>query len=476
MMNHSASQASLSIKAVEKERIKNQDKGKNRERGFFILGTLSLIAVVVLWSLSSAWTSHVLESYDQPFVLTAANCLSFMVYFVFLVLPDPLIYILQQKREIDEERDAAEASGVKSDSATVVSSAESSKLPPLTLAQTARVSFVFFLIYFASNFLFNFSLGSGSVSRVSNLISTSGFFTLILGYYWGVEQMSVLRLGAVVLSFGAALVTIVPSFELSGTVTQACFFALSSAFAYGCYSIYLKIVTKDESRVSMPILFAFVGLYTLLLVVPVAAVFHVTGLNEFKTPRLVDLKYILLNAVFGGLLPNYMWNVAFAFTTPLVVAIGLSFSTPLGLLSSWYLGQAIDAEDYLASVVVILSFAVLNVASLNKQLDAKIDRKVLSFFVSSSSASSSSAAKDATVTSGKRCDGCKCRSAGNDKDSPVATSVFININVNGSVGVGVDAEVNTTDATEVNAIDATDEVQMNSCQVNSGGSCMKCPN
>jgi drug/metabolite transporter (DMT)-like permease len=184
----------------------------------------------------------------------------------------------------------------------------------------------------------------------------------------------------VLLSFSAAVLTIAPSFELSGAVTQASFFALSSAFAYGCYSIYLKVVTKDENRVSMPILFAFVGLYTLLLVVPLSMAAHFCGLVVFDVPTRRAAWSILLNAIVGGLLPNYMWNVAFAFTTPLVVAIGLSFSTPLGLLSSWWLKEAIAIQDYWASVVVILSFVTLNVASLNKKLDAKIDANVIELF------------------------------------------------------------------------------------------------
>ena len=101
-MKNSASYASLSLKAVEKER--NQDN-TDRESIFFLLGTVALILVVVLWSFSSALTNQVLKAYNEPFVVTVASCLSFMSYFVFLVLPDPLIYILQQKKKLEEERE-----------------------------------------------------------------------------------------------------------------------------------------------------------------------------------------------------------------------------------------------------------------------------------------------------------------------------------------------------------------------------------
>lgn len=390
-MKQSASQNSLSLKAVQRERI----DGRERERLFFLVGTAALVAVVLLWSFSTLLTSAVLEKYDEPFIVTVASCLSFQVYFVFLILPDPLIYVLQLKKRIDEQKERSMSEDMKGDESiedsnpsydslakpvnpTVVkpssaSIAPSVKLPPLTLLQTARISFVFFVLYFLSNFLLNFALGGGPVSKISNLISTSGFFTLLIGYFWRVEEMSVLRLGAVVLSLIATVFTVVRGFSLTGEVTRASLFALTSAIAYGCYSIYLKVVTKDESRVSMPILFGFVGLYTMLLVVPAALIAHVTGFNTFPTPSPDIIVNIVLNALVGGLLPNYMWNVAFAFTTPLIVAIGLSFSTPLGLLSSLYLGQTIYWEDYVASVIVVLSFAVLNLASLNVDLDKRID-------------------------------------------------------------------------------------------------------
>ena len=386
-MKHSASEASLSLKAVNRERQRSADsekEHKKRERLFFLLGTVALILVVLLWSFSSYLTRVMLtEDYGQPFIITVASCLSFQVYFIFLILPDPLIYVLQQKQQLDESRqETAKEEEIMSSAASTVSknSKASTKLPPLTLTQTARISFVFFCLYFLSNFLLNFALGGGPVGKISNLVSTSGFFTLLIGYFWKVEEMSVLRVIAVMLSLLATVLSIIRGFSFSGEVTRACLFALSSAVAYGCYSIYLKVVTKDESRVSMPILFAFVGFYTMVLIVPAAVIVHVTGFNTFPTPTAKTALNILINAVVGGLFPNYMWNVAFAFTTPLIVAIGLSFSTPLGLFTSWILKETINFEDYIAAVVVVLSFAVLNLASLNKRLDKEINHTFLALF------------------------------------------------------------------------------------------------
>lgn len=345
-----------------------------KKKTTFLLGSIALFAVVILWTFSSYLTSHVLDHYDQPFIITVASSLSFLIYFIFLVIPDPMMKVQNSEaaeRTTDEEKNAE---GKKEEEEE---EKKEEYLPPLTLNETARVAFVFFVLYFCSNCLLNFSLGSGDLASVSNLASTSGFFTLLIGYLAGVEILSTLRIGAVLLSVVATLLTVVPDFSFSSRTTQAAFFALSSAFAYGLYSIYLKKVTKDESRVSMPMLFAFVGLYTLLFIVPGLAFAYYMGWYVVNIPSLDVATNILINAIIGGLIPNYIWNVAFTLTTPLMVAIGLSFSTPLGVIAGYIKKRELKTESVIAAIIIILSFCLLNLADLNKPLDDEVDEKVL---------------------------------------------------------------------------------------------------
>lgn len=363
-----------------------------RKRITFLFGSSAVFFVVILWSLSSYLTSNVLDNYKYPIVVTVANNISFLFYFIFLVLPDPMMEFLKNQKEKDgtvssaeEAIEIEEGSGGDLENNRGQSTGNNSavndtgKLPPLTLKETARIAYIFFILYFLSNFLLNFSLQDGKITSVSNLTSTSGFFTLIIGYVYGVEILSVLRLSAVALSVVATLLSVIsPDFSLSSDSTVAAFFALSSAFAYGVYSIYLKKATKDESRVSMPLLFAFVGLYTLLSIIPIMIVCHCTGLYVIELPDRKTTIYIVINAIVGALIPNYMWNIAFSLTTPLMVAIGLAFCTPLGVLAGWFKNEIILPQEVAAIIIIILSFCLLNLASLNKPLDDDIDSKFLS--------------------------------------------------------------------------------------------------
>lgn len=373
MKNSSVVDESEILKSRPVKRI-NLRKGTS-----FLLGSLALFAVVFLWTFSSYLTSHVLDYYDQPFIITIVSSLTFLVYFVFLIIPDPLMNCAGAEEELNLEDKGDQEQEEKTELGTTTTF-NRKKLPPLTLIETSRVALIFFILYFLSNCLLNFSLGSGDLASVSNLASTSGFFTLILGYLGGVEILSSLRLGAVGLSLVATLLTVLPEFSFSSKTSQAAIFALSSAFTYGLYSIYLKKVTKDESRVSMPMLFAFVGLYTLIFIVPCLGLAHLMGWYVIQTPSRDAVVNICINAVIGGLIPNYMWNVAFTLTTPLMVAIGLSFSTPLGVAAGYLKTGELKIESVWAAVIIILSFCLLNLASLNKSLDDQIDSQLLSLF------------------------------------------------------------------------------------------------
>lgn len=356
----------------DKKASQSDSESSKKKRTTFLLGSLALFTVVLLWTFSSYLTSHVLDNYDQPLIITVASSLSFLLYFVFLFVPDPM---MNRSSEVKESSVVDSVEKAEDEEKKV-------QLPPLTLVETAGVAFVFFILYFSSNCLLNFSLGSGDLASVSNLASTSGFFTLLIGYFAGVELLSTLRMGAVILSVIATLLTVIPDFSFSSKATHAAIFALSSALAYGMYSIYLKIVTKDESRVSMPMLFAFVGLYTLIFVIPVLAFCHIMGWYVIIKPSREAVINIVINAIVGGLIPNYMWNVAFALTTPLMVAIGLSFSTPLGVVAGYIKNGELKPESVIAALIIILSFCLLNLASLNKPLDDEIDSRILGVFAS----------------------------------------------------------------------------------------------
>ena len=205
------------------------------------------------------------------------------------------------------------------------------KLPPLTTKETIKIAAVAFVFYFTSNFANNMACGLTSTGSASILASTCGFFTLVFGRVAGVEKLTFPKLVAVLISVGGVIILGASEFSDSKNTMKGNALALAGAALYGVYSTYLKKATVDESRVSMLSLFAFVGFFTMLLTWPV----FFSGLHQFEPlelpPSSTVVWYMIINLVFGSLLPILSLDVAFLYTSQMVVAIALLFTIPLTL-------------------------------------------------------------------------------------------------------------------------------------------------
>lgn len=251
-------------------------------------------------------------------------------------------------------------------------------LPPLTLKETAFIGFFAYLLYFWSNYLTTMSFGLTSAGSASILASTCGFFTLLFGRIAGVEKLTFMRIVAVIISIGGVIVLGKSEFAHQDTKVIGNIFSLCGSCLYGIYSVYLKRATIDESRISMLTLFAFVGFFTMIGSWPFFFIFHYTGIEPFALPGTWELYgYIAINIIFGSLIPNYLWNVAFLYTSQLVVAIGLSFTIPLTLLGEYLLRDTPVTWYKMASAgCIMLGFAIVNLVEMAPKFDISFKRLI----------------------------------------------------------------------------------------------------
>lgn len=240
----------------------------------------------------------------------------------------------------------------------------------------AKIAIVFCALYLASNYATNLAFGNTSVGSASILAATCGFFTLIFGWLMGVEVLSVMRILAVLISVGGVVLIGIPEFRSSDNRMMGNLFAIIGAILYGIYSVFLKRVAIDESRLSMPLIFAFGGLYTLLFAWPILLALHWSGVETLELPS--DNKtaaFLVFNVIFGGLIPNYLWNVAFVCTSPLVVAIGISFNIPLTLVVETIKDNK-NLFDYRfgAGICVVIGFIIVNLSNIYPAIDLACER------------------------------------------------------------------------------------------------------
>ena len=120
---------------------------------------------------------------------------------------------------------------------------------------------------------------------------------MLLGAFIKVEKFTLKKLVGVLTSLAG--VALISSVDLSGdndenrgtfphksqrqlAIGDA--IALASAVIYGLYTVIMKKRIGDESRVSMPLFFGFVGLFNMFFLWPGFFVLHFTGVERFQLP------------------------------------------------------------------------------------------------------------------------------------------------------------------------------------------------
>jgi solute carrier family 35 protein F5 len=264
-----------------------------------------------------------------------------------------------------------------------------SSAAPLDLHETALLATQFMIVWFLANYCLNVSLKLTSVASATTLSSASGFFTLALGAATGVELFSLGKLTAVIMSFvGVLMVTRADSVvgTRAGNPYLGDLLALASAFFYATYVVLLKKRIGDESRVSMPLFFGFVGVLNLTLMWPVGVILHVTGVELLQWPS----GRIMWAGVIVNMCITFVSDMAYLLamlkSSPIVATIGLSLTIPLAILGDSLRGAHTGgSQSYIGSIIVLFSFVAIGLAdratfrqsntSTNSHIDSRQERQ-----------------------------------------------------------------------------------------------------
>ncbi|KAJ2449300.1 hypothetical protein EV183_004965 [Coemansia sp. RSA 2336] len=359
------------------------------------VGLLLLLGVVVIWVGSSFLVSNLFgeQQYNRPFFITYLNTSTFSFYLVGVYISylraKPNAQAARKRSRSDDALDShhpiigptpANASSTqyhrenirnRSEEASLVQPSVEQTRPDseaskLTIRETVRLGVAFSMLWFAANITQNASLAYTSVASSSILCSTSGLFTLVIGYAAHVETFNAARLAAVLASIlGVYCIIKYGSQEASMVLPHSWigdFLALLSAALYGCYTILLKRQIGDESRLNTPLFFGVVGLANTLLLWPGFIVLHFSGLETFQLPHSQSVwAMILVNAFIGTFLSDYLWLLAMLMTSPLVVTLGLSLTIPLSMAGDIaFKGLSVSFPYYVGALLVLGAFIGVN--------------------------------------------------------------------------------------------------------------------
>lgn len=217
----------------------------------------------------------------------------------------------------------------------------------------------------------NASLRYTTLGSASIIGATCSFFTLFLGSLLKVERFTMLKGAAVVVTFIGVVVNSLPSVQSGGKTasggSQAWgnLLALLGAVCYANFLVFLQKQTVGKTGLNRPILFAFIGLFTMLFCWPVFFYLHASKQERLELPpnALVYI-FLILKTLLGSVIPSYLWNVTFALTSPLYIAVGTSLTIPLNLVADYLMGNPISASGVIGAAFVTAGCFIMNLAGM----------------------------------------------------------------------------------------------------------------
>jgi len=111
--------------------------------------------------------------------------------------------------------------------------------------------------------------------------------------------------------------------------------ATASAFVYACYSILTKFCMGDGRKISMPLVFGFIGIVNFISLWPLFLVLPYTN-EPVNLPTKYSQWLLLTLCGLSSVVSDYFMARAIVLTSPLLVSVGLCLTIPMALIYDIY--------------------------------------------------------------------------------------------------------------------------------------------
>mmetsp|Transcript_14543 Transcript_14543/g.35047 ORF Transcript_14543/g.35047 Transcript_14543/m.35047 type:complete len:401 (-) Transcript_14543:83-1285(-) len=158
---------------------------------------------------------------------------------------------------------------------------------------------------------------------------------------------------------------------------------LVSAVGYGAYTVLLRhLCPRDEDRMSMQLLFGYIGILNMVALLPVAiwTVFSsaagggthdsaddVQHATTTTTLTWSIFLFLLLKGILDNVLSDYLWARAVILTSATVASVGVGLTIPMAFLADWIMGNTDSSQggysrltEVMGAVSVLFGFVFVN--------------------------------------------------------------------------------------------------------------------
>ena len=169
---------------------------------------------------------------------------------------------------------------------------------------------------------------------------------------------------------------------------------LTSAIGYGAYTVLLRhLCPKDEDRMSMQLLFGYIGLLNMMALLPVAVWVIVSSSNDDSssgsmqsstvdpsdwdyqgsedyshettshTLTMPIFLFLLLKGLLDNVLSDYLWARAVILTSSTVASVGVGLTIPMAFVADWMMGNYNGSQtgELLGAILVLIGFVFVNI-------------------------------------------------------------------------------------------------------------------
>jgi len=243
----------------------------------------------------------------------------------------------------------------------------------LPLIEMVKLSGILGFLIFGMNWLNTSSVKYTSQGSSTVLSTFSGPFYLVLSNIFLKEPVDCNNvLGLVLVLVGSILIWYQDAGkdndESDPTLGNA--MAVISAFLYACYSTLMKLLIKDDSKVSTVLFLGLVGLWIALCLWPLFFLFDYIGFEHIGMLDWNKIGFLTLIGVID-ILGDYFMARSILLISPIVVSVGLCFDVPFSLAADYFIFHKPMPFLYiLGAVWLFFGFVMVNLAQ-KKRIDVK---------------------------------------------------------------------------------------------------------
>jgi len=203
----------------------------------------------------------------------------------------------------------------------------------LTMAEVARLAGAFCLPWFLGNYCYQAALSDTGAAVVNILSSSSCLFTLLLAAVFPSEngdRLTLSKLLAVCFSIlGVVLISYADLKMEGGHFPSGVAWALSGAFFYSSYVVFLRRKVSNEENLDTPLFFGFVGLFCAAGLWPGLVVLDAAGWETWTAPSPQQLQMLILNGLVGTVLSELLWLWGCFYTSSLLATLSVGLTIPM---------------------------------------------------------------------------------------------------------------------------------------------------